>query len=45
MGNSKWLGRIQRGLAAANDPTAPRTTHADFMAELKAELLSRINAR
>jgi hypothetical protein len=37
--------QIQRGLDAANDPAAPRTAHVDFMAELKAELLSRINAR
>jgi hypothetical protein len=35
---------IQRGLDASNDPDAPRTTHADFMAELRAELMSRIDA-
>ena len=37
--------QIQRGLDASNDPAAPRTAHADFMAELKAELVSRIDAR
>lgn len=37
--------QIQRGLDASNDPAAPRTAHADFMAELKAELLETINAR
>lgn len=37
--------QIQRGLDASNDPNAPRTTHADFMVELKAELMSRIDAR
>jgi hypothetical protein len=34
---------IQRGLDASNNPAAPRTGHADFVAELKAELMSRIN--
>ncbi|MGS0741357.1 type II toxin -antitoxin system TacA 1-like antitoxin [Glaciimonas sp. GG7] len=29
---------IQRGLDASNNPDAPRTTHADFMGELKTEL-------
>ncbi len=33
--------QIQRGLDASNDPAAPRTAHADFMAELKAELVRR----
>lgn len=37
--------QIQRGLDASNDPNSPRTAHADFMVELKAELLSRIDAR
>jgi hypothetical protein len=37
--------QIQRGLDASNDPAAPRTAHADFMAELKAELMDKINAR
>lgn len=36
--------QIQRGLDASNDPTAPRTTQADFMAELKAELVNRGSA-
>jgi hypothetical protein len=37
--------QIQRGLDAANDPNAPRTPHKVFMAELKAEILRRIDAR
>ena len=37
--------QIQRGLDAANDPSAPRTAHRDFMAELKAEILRKINDR
>ncbi len=37
--------QVQRGLDASNDPNAPRTAHADFMAELKSELMSRIDAR
>lgn len=37
--------QIQRGLDAANDPNAPRTAHASFMAELKSEIMSRIDAR
>lgn len=37
--------QIQRGLDASGNANAPRTSHADFMAELKAELMSRINAR
>lgn len=37
--------RIQRGLDASNDPNALRTAHSDFMAELKAELMRRIDAR
>lgn len=37
--------QIQRGLDASNDPSSPRTLHADFMVELKAELMSRIDAR
>lgn len=37
--------QIQRGLDAFNDPNSPRTAHADFMVELKAELLRRIDAR
>jgi hypothetical protein len=41
----KLKAQIQRGLDASNDPNAPRTTHADFMAELKAELMSKIDAR
>jgi hypothetical protein len=41
----KLKAQSQRGLDASNDPNAPRTTHADFMAELKAELMSKIDAR
>lgn len=37
--------QIQRGLDASSDPKTTRTAHADFMAELKAELMSRIDAR
>lgn len=37
--------QIQRGLDASNDPKAARTTHVDFMAELKTELMARIDAR
>lgn len=37
--------QIQRGLDASFDPNAPRTAHADFMAELKTELMRRIDAR
>lgn len=37
--------QIQRGLDASNDPNASRTAHADFMTELKAELMNRIDAR
>ena len=37
--------QIQRGLDASNDPNAPRTAQSDFMTELKAELMSRIDAR
>ncbi len=37
--------QIQRGLDASNDTNAPRTAHTDFMTELKAELMSRIDAR
>lgn len=37
--------QVQRGLDASNDPNAPRTSHADFMVELKTELMSRIDAR
>ena len=36
--------QIQRGLDASNDPKATRTTHADFMAELKTELMARVDA-
>ncbi len=39
------MGKIQIGLDAAKDLHSPRTAHADFMAELKAELLNKINAR
>lgn len=41
----KIKAQIQRGLDASNNPKAPRTAHGDFMAELKAELMSRIDAR
>ncbi|GGX54740.1 hypothetical protein ACO0LB_20145 [Undibacterium sp. SXout7W] len=41
----KVKAQIQRGLDASNDKSAPRTAHADFMAELKAELMSRVDAR
>ena len=37
--------QIQRGIDASDDLNAPRTAHADFMAELKAELMRRIDAR
>ncbi|MDX8398766.1 MAG: hypothetical protein R8K20_00780 [Gallionellaceae bacterium] len=37
--------QIQRGLDATNDPKARRTAHADFTTKLKAELMSRIDAR
>ena len=37
--------QIQRGLDSSNDPNAPRTAHADFMGELKAELMRRMDAR
>jgi hypothetical protein len=37
--------QIQCGLDASNDPNAPRSSHADFMAELNSELMSRIDAR
>ena len=37
--------QIQRGLDASNAPNAPRTAHADFMTELKGELMNRIDAR
>lgn len=37
--------QLQRGLEAAKDPDAPRTTHADFMDELKTRILNRINER
>ena len=37
--------QIQRGLDASNDPNLPRTAHADFMGELKTELMSRVDAR
>lgn len=44
--NARYVkAQIQRGLDASNDANAPRTTHADFMAELKAELMRRIDAR
>ena len=33
--------QIQRGLDASNDPSAIRTDHTRFMAELKAELLKK----
>ena len=36
---------IQRGLDVSNDPAAPRTAHADFMAELKTEIMRQIDAR
>lgn len=38
-------GKIQIGLNAAKDVHSPRTAHAEFMAELKTELLNKINAR
>jgi hypothetical protein len=37
--------QIQRGLDMSNNPAAPRTSHAKFMAELKEEIMSKINAR
>ena len=37
--------QIHRGLDASNSPTAHRTAHVNFMAELKKELMNRINAR
>lgn len=37
--------QIQRGLDASNNPNALRTAHADFMGELKTELMARIDAR
>jgi len=37
--------QVQRGLDASNDPNSPRTAHADFMTELKTEIMSRIDAR
>ncbi len=37
--------KIQHALDVAKDPKQARTPHADFMAELKAELLSKINAQ
>ena len=37
--------QIQRGLDASGDPAAARTAHADFMAELKTELMARVDAR
>ena len=37
--------QIQRGLDASNDPNSPRTAHADFMGELKTELMRRVDAR
>jgi len=37
--------QVQRGLDASNDPKAPRTSHADFMAELKTDLMNRIDAQ
>ena len=37
--------QVQRGLDASNDPNSPRTAHADFMAELKTELMRRVDAR
>ncbi len=35
------IAQIQRGLDASGNPFAPRTAHADFMSELKTELLHR----
>lgn len=37
--------QVQRGLDASNDPDEPRTSHADFMDELKADLMRRVDAR
>lgn len=37
--------QIQRGLDASSNPNSPRTAHTDFMGELKAELMRRIDAR
>jgi hypothetical protein len=37
--------QIQHGFDASNDRNSPRTLHIDFMAELKSEVMARINAR
>jgi hypothetical protein len=37
--------QIRHALDVSKDSHAPRMLHADFMAELKAEIMARINAR
>jgi hypothetical protein len=37
--------QVQRGLDASNVSNSPRTAHADFMGELKEEIMKRIDAR
>jgi hypothetical protein len=37
--------QIQRGLTASSNPTELRTAHADFMVELKTEIMTRIDAQ
>jgi hypothetical protein len=37
--------QIQDGVDASNNLNAPRTAHGNFMAEIKAEIMVRINAR
>lgn len=44
-GSQDIEAQIQRGFDASNDRQASRTSHADFMAELKSEIMVRINAR
>jgi hypothetical protein len=37
--------KIRHALDVSKDSHAPRMSHADFMAELKAEIMARINTR
>ncbi|RXZ36476.1 hypothetical protein D9O50_08110 [Oxalobacteraceae bacterium CAVE-383] len=37
--------QVQHAFDVSKDGRAPRTLHADFMAELNAQVLVRINAR
>jgi hypothetical protein len=44
-GSQDGRAQVQRGLDASNEQNSSRTQHADFMTELRVEVMARINAR